>query len=246
MATTSMPAPEAQASVGSFGRMVGVITSPTKTFADIAQRPSWVVPLLLMCLLSVGVGGLIGQKTDWRGFFERQMAKNSRFDNMSQDQKENILQAQMKWAPPMSYGIGAFFIVVGSLVLALIYWGSFNLFCGAGLRFGQGFAITVHAFVPTIISSILAIIILLIKPRGDIDPEHFLATSLSAFLPDDAPHWMEVLGQSLELFWIWCIALVAVGFAAANPRKVKKGTAFGIVFGLWIIWVLARVGWAAM
>jgi hypothetical protein len=41
-----------------------------------------------------------------------------------------------------------------------------------------------------IISSLLAIIILLIKPRGDVDPEHFLASSLAAFLPDDAPKWL--------------------------------------------------------
>jgi hypothetical protein len=45
-----------------------------------------------------------------------------------------------------------------------------------------------------IISSLLAIIILLIKPRGDVDPEHFLASSLAAFLPDDAPKWLAALG----------------------------------------------------
>jgi len=42
--------------------------------------------------------------------------------------------------------------------MSLIYWGAFNLFKGAGLRFGQGFAITVYAFVPALISSVLAII----------------------------------------------------------------------------------------
>ena len=80
-----------------------------------------------------------------------------------------------------------------------------------------------HAFVPLIISSLVAIVVLVIKQRGDADPEHFLAGSLSAFLPDNAPKWQETLGQSLELFWIWTLALVAIGFSAANPKKIKPG-----------------------
>jgi hypothetical protein len=90
----------------------------------------------------------------------------------------------------------------------------------------------------------LAIIILLIKPRGEVDPEHFLASSLAAFLPDDAPHWLEALGQSLELFWIWTLALVAIGFSAANPRKIKPAGAFLTVFGISAVWVCGKVVWA--
>src|SRR5438445_719727 len=122
----------------------------------------------------------------------------------------------------------------------------FNLFKGAGLRFGQGFAITVYAFVPALISSVLAIIILLIKKKGDVDPEHFLAGSLSAYLPDPSPKWLDMLGQSIELFWIWTLILIAIGFASANPKKIKPGSAYGIIFGLWAIWVLCKVGWAAL
>jgi hypothetical protein len=90
----------------------------------------------------------------------------------------------------------------------------------------------------------LAIIILVIKPRGDVDPEHFLASSLGAFLPDDAPKWLEALGQSLELFWIWTMTLVAIGFSAANRKKIKPAGAFLTVFGLWGVWVLGKVAWA--
>ena len=98
--------------------------------------------------------------------------------------------------------------------------------------------------MPLIISCVLAIVILLIKPRGDVDPEHFLASSVSGFLPDGAPHWLEALGQSLELFWIWSLALVAIGFSAANPKKIKSGSAFLTVFGIWGVWVLGKVAWA--
>ncbi|MBV8514648.1 MAG: YIP1 family protein, partial [Acidobacteria bacterium] len=133
-----------------------------------------------------------------------------------------------------------------TLIFAAMYMGAFNLFSGAGVRFGQSFAITTHAFLPNAIVSILAIIILPLKSYGDVDPEGIVATSLKSYLPDTAPKPLLALGGSLELFWIWCLVLIAIGFAAASPRKVKPGTAFGIVFGMWAVWILAKVAWAAI
>jgi len=249
MATTtavSPDAPDAEPPLGTMARITGVLFSPSKTFADIAKKPSWAVPFLLIMALTVVVSALIVQKTDWRSFFERQMSQNSRFDNMDQAQKDRILESQVTWAPKISYVAIPVVVGVTILFLALIYWGAFNLFKGAGLRFGTGFAITVYAFVPGLISSVLAIVVLLIKAKGDVDPEHFLASSLSAYLPDPSPVWLDKLGQSIEVFWIWSLALIAIGFSMANPKKIKPGAAYGIVFGLWLLWVVCKVGWAAM
>jgi hypothetical protein len=128
----------------------------------------------------------------------------------------------------------------------LIYWASFNLFSGAGVKYGAAFGITTHAFVPTIIQNILAMVILPLKSYGDVDPESIVAANVKAFLGDGAPKWLAALGSSLDLFWIWFMVLVAIGFSAANPKKVKPATAFSVVFGLWGVWVLAKVVWAAL
>jgi Yip1 domain len=248
MSTNPLPAPETQLIIqpetGALGRMTGVIISPTRTFGEIARRPTWVVPFLTLCVLSIVVSGLLAQKTDWRSFFERQMSKNARLDQMPQDQKDRMLENQVKYAPKFAFAFGIVFTAVFVLLMTLVYWGAFNLFNGAALTFKTAFGIVSHAFVPLIISSLLAIVILLIKPRGDVDPEHFLASSLGAFLPDDAPKWLETLGQSLELFWIWTMALVAIGFSAASPKKIKPAGAFLTVYGMWAVWVLCKVAWA--
>jgi hypothetical protein len=239
-------APEAQPPMGTMARITGVLFSPSRTFADIAKRPNWVAVFLLLVALALVISALIGQKTNWRSFFERQMSQNSRFDNMAQDQKDKILESQVTWAPKIAFLFGPIGIAVSLLVIALIYWGAFNLFKGAGLGFGTGFAITVYAFVPGLVSSVLAIIILLIKPKGEVDPEHFLASNLSAYLPDPSPAWLDKLGQSIDAFWIWSLILIAIGFSAANPKKIKPGAAYGIAFGLWAVWVICKVGWAAI
>jgi hypothetical protein len=248
MSTNPLAAPETQPAsrpeTGALGRITGVSVSPTRTFGEIARRPTWVVPLLALWVLSIIVSGLLAQKTDWRSFFERQMSKNSRFDQMPQDQKDNILEKQVQYGPKFAFAFGVILTPIFVLFITLVYWGAFHLFNGAALTFKQAFGLVSHAFVPLIISSLLAIIILVIKPHGDVDPEHFLASSLGAFLPDDAPKWLAALGQSLEVFWIWTLALVAIGFSAANPKKIKPAGAFLTVFGVWAVWVLGKVAFA--
>ena len=246
MATTSMPAPEAAAPISPIGRIIGVFTSPKQTFTSIAEKPSWVAPMLLMMILAVVVGGLLNSKMNWAQYIRHKAEENPRFEQLSEDKKDEAVAGQVKFWAGFSYAVGAVAIPISILIFAGIYLVAFNLMSGAGVRYGQSFAITTHAFLPAAITSVLAMIILPLKTYGDVDPENIVATSLKACLPETAPKPLLALGGSLELFWIWCLVLVAIGFAAANPRKVKPGAAFGIVFGLWAIWVLAKVAWAAI
>jgi hypothetical protein len=246
MATTSMPAPEASAPVSPVGRIIGVFTSPKQTFTSIAERPSWVAPMLLMMFLAVVVGSLLNSKMNWAQYIRHKAEENPRFEQLADDKKDEAIVGQVKFWSGSSYVIGAVFTPITILIFALIYMAAFNLFSGAGVRYGQAFAITTHAFLPNVIVSILAMIILPLKAYGEVDPESIVATSLKAYLPETAPKTLLALGGSLELFWIWCMVLVAIGFAAANPRKVKSGAALGIVFGLWAVWVLGKVAWAAI
>jgi hypothetical protein len=246
VATTSVSAPEAQPRINPFGRIIGVFTSPKQTFASIAERPGWVAPLLLMVVLGTAVGTLLNTKMNWGDYIRHKAEENARFSQMSEDQKDQALAGQVKFWTNFSYVVGIVAVPVSTLIFALIYFGAFNLFRGAEIRYGQAFAITAHAFLPTAISSILALIILPLKTHGDVDPENVVATSLKAYLPDSAPKPLLALGSSLELFFVWCLILLAIGFSAANPKKIKPGASFGIVFGLWAVWVLAKVAWAAI
>jgi hypothetical protein len=47
----------------------------------------------------------------------------------------------------------------------------------------------------------------------------------------------------LDVFGIWTLSLAAIGFTCVS--KVKKGTAFGIVFGWYVVLALVGVGIAA-
>lgn len=248
MATTAVaPAPGDQepAKIGAMGRIFGVLFSPGATFEDIVRKPSWFAPLVILTLLSTVVCYFLVQKVDWASFQRRQIDKSAFTSQLTDEQKDQAVARNVKFTVPLTYAIGVLGPIISILIFTLFYWGGFNIFKGAKLGFGTSFAITCYALMPSAISAILTTIILILKQPGDADPERLAPASLGVFLSGDASKWLVALGSSLDLFWFWTMALLAIGYAAANPRKITKGSAFAVVIGMWLVWVVIKVGFAA-
>lgn len=248
MVTTAIsPAPgeqEPEAKISAMGRVTGVLFSPTETFKDIVQKPNWIVPLLILTAFSMVVCYFLVQKVDWVAFQRKNIESSSFTSNLTQEQKDQAVERNVKFTTPITYAIGLLGPIISILIITLIYWASFNIFKGAGLKFGTAFAIVNYAFVPAVIGAVLTTVVLVLKRVGDVDPQRIAITSLGNFLPGDAAKWMVALGSSIDLIWFWTLALLAIGFAAANPRKITMSSAYSVVIGMWIVWVLIKVGFA--
>jgi hypothetical protein len=244
MATIPVPAPQAQVSISPFGRVLGVLFSPGKTFEDIVRKPSWMLPLVLTTILSIAVSFSIDQRINWREFMSQQIEKNPRAAQMSAEQKQQQIEGGAKFSPAFTYGIGLLGPILGALVVSLVMWGAYSLLGGASTNFGTAFSITSHAFLTGLISSPLFILILYLKPYGTADLENPIAANLAAFLPDDSAKWLVALCKSFDIFTFWTLILLAIGFATVNPKKLKGSKTYTIAFGVWAAFVACRVGWA--
>lgn len=248
MATTPTPMPEAQAqpqaAISPFGRVIGVFFSPGATFEDIVRKPSWLLPLLLGTILSIGVSFAINQRMNWRDYISQQIEKSPGAAQMSPEQKQQRIEGGAKFSAPFTYAIGVCGPILATLIIGLIMWGAYSLLGGISTNFGTAFGITAHAFLTGLVSSPLLILTLYLKPFGTADLENPLATNLAAVLPDDAAKWLVALCKSFDLFTFWTLILLAIGFAAVNPKKLKGAKSFTIAFGVWAVWVICRVGWA--
>jgi Yip1 domain len=244
MATTPAPAPEAQATISPFGRVIGVFFSPGKTFEDIVRKPSWVLPLVLTTILSIGVSFAINQRINWRDFMSQQIEKSPRAAQLSAEQKRQQIEGGAKFSPPFTYAIGLLGPILGVLIIGLVMWGAYSLLGGASTNFSTAFSITAHAFLTGLISSPLFILILYLKPYGTADLENPVAANFAALLPDDSAKWLVALGKSIDLFTFWTLILLAIGFAAVNPKKLKGSKSFSIALTVWAVFVACRMGWA--
>ncbi|HWW18202.1 MAG TPA: YIP1 family protein [Candidatus Saccharimonadales bacterium] len=245
MATiASLPAPEAQSqpAISPFGRIIGVFFSPKATFEDIVRKPSWVLPIVLLTLFSIGVSFAINQRINWREFMVQQIEKSPQAANMSAEQKEQRIEGGAKFSPIVTWVIGVCGPIVFALVVALVMWGAYNLLGGANTNFGTSFAITSHAALTGLVSSLLFILVLYLKAPGTVDMENPVATNLAPVLPDDSAKWLVALLKSIDIFTFWTLILLAIGFATTNPKKLKGSKAFTIAFSVWAVYVVLRVG----
>jgi hypothetical protein len=226
--------------------MMGVFFSPGETFRDIARRPGFVAPLILYMVLGLGFAWMMNQRIDWGSYFRHQAEKNPRFADLSEEQKQRALGPQTKYAPMFAYGIGLAGSPLSILILSGLYLAGFNTIAGAGIRFGTTVGVVAHGLMPSAIASVLGIVTMSLKSHGDVTPETILASHVAAYLPDDTPRWLQSIGASFEIFWIWAMCLFVIGFRAGATRKVSTGTAAGIIFGIWGVWILAKAGLAAI
>ena len=225
-------------------RVFGVFFSPKATFEDIVRKPSWVLPFVLVTVFSIGVSFAINQRINWREFMSQQIEKSPRAANLSAEQKQQQIEGGAKISPIFTWAIGVCGPILFMLVIALVMWGAYSLLGGASTNFGTAFAITAHAALVGLVSSTLFILILFLKPYGTVDLENPVATNIAAFLPEDSAKWLVALLKSIDIFTFWTLILLAIGFAATSPKKLKGGKAFTVAFSVWAVWVVCRVGWA--
>jgi hypothetical protein len=246
MATmTATPAPEApEQSISAFGRIIGVFFSPKATFEDIVRKPSWLLPVALGTVLSIIVSFALNQRVNWPDYIRQQIEKSPRAAQLSPEQKQQQSEAGAKFTPVFVYVVGTVAPIIIVLLVALLMWGAYSLLGGVSTNFGTAMGITSHAFLTGLISSPLMLLILYLKPYGTIDVDNPVATNLAVILPDDSAKWLVALCKSVDLFAFWTLILLAIGFTAVNPKKLKGAKAYTIAFTVWAVFVVARVGWA--
>jgi Yip1-like protein len=246
MDTTPIPASEASAAanISPLGRIFGVLFSPKSTFEDIVRKPSWLLPVVISTILGLMVSISINQRINWRDFMSQQIDKNPQAAQLSADQKQQRIEAGAKFAPISTYVFGTLGPVLVALIIALVMWGAYSLLGGISTNFGTAFGITAHAFLTGLVSSPLFILILYLKPYGTADLDNPVAANIAALLPEDSSKWLFALCKSIDIFVFWTLILLAIGFAAVNPKKLKGAKPFTIAFTVWAVYVVCRVGWA--
>jgi hypothetical protein len=222
------------------GRLAGVFYEPSKVFADVTERPSlaWLPPIIVAMLLGVFFVYSISSHVGWESTVRKAIANNPRTENLTAEQKEQAVERGAKFAGGIAW-VGA---IIGApfftLVIAGILTGLFNALLGTELKFSTMFSITAYALLIRSFYSLLLILIMYLKPPEDFDIQ-ISPFSIAAYLnKTETPKWLYSLAGSLDLFTIWGIIILAIGYSVASKKIsfTKSLTAIGIP---WLVWVIA-------
>lgn len=233
----------------SLSRLVSVLWAPTATFEKIRERPTWAVALVVFLILGGVLGYLAVEKIDadaQRALMEETFEERM---GLRGDALEEQVDQAMAWnerIAPWTPLFGIVFAVFAYLITALLFWVAFKL-AGGEVGFPQSFSTTLHGFVPLALSALIAIPVVL--GQESIDPEaaqrgQFLASNLSFLAPEDASSVVVSLLGSLDLFTVWSVILLVIGYSVV--ARVSKGTTAAIVGAAWLVWIGIKAGLAAV
>lgn len=232
------PAPDPGPKPNPVQRIIGVIFSPDATMASIAKRPDWVLPLVLLLITSLAAGLIIAPRVDFASAARESLEQNK---NTTPEQIDKAVKITNTMGKVFSY-LSPVLSLIGLLIIAGVLLLAFRLFGGEG-DYKQAFSVTCYASVPSIIKSVVTLIILV--ARGGIIPVTQLATMVRSnlgFLADIKTNPMAfAIYSSFDIFSIWFLFLIIIGFAYLS--RLSKAKSAGIIISLWfVVFLLKLIG----
>jgi hypothetical protein len=122
----------------------------------------------------------------------------------------------------------------------------FRFFYASEATFKQAMAIVSWVFFAVaLVTMPLLLLVLYLKGEWSIDPNTALQANLSLLLDkSEAAKPLWALFTSIDVFNLWTVFLLAVGFGVAS-RKTTGSALWGVVIP-WVVIILVKVGWAAL
>ena len=240
--------PELTPGLTQWQRVTNTFAAPSKTFNDIAAgNRSWWLPFVLMVLLGYLFFAVIQVKVGWSQVAENAIHMNAKTEEkLAQAPPESRAQAVKftQYAIEGGFLAAPVLIVVGSLLCALVLWGTINFIFGGKATFSSVFVVWMYASLPGIIKTLLGSAVAFFTAPESFNIQNFAPTSIGAFLsPSETNAALYKLATSLDITTIWSLALTGIGLAAV--ARVKRSSGYMAVFGWWLLILVVSVGWTA-
>ena len=237
-----------------FSRLIGVWFSPGETFAEIGRAPRVLVPMIVLMILGSVGGYLMIERIGMNNFFKKQFDQAVASGQMSQEDADKQFEAMT--SGPAATATRLSFPIIGFIqfpIFALILVGIGKLITmlnGGDNLFKPLYSVTLYTLLATgVVSSILMITILFLKPPDEIDVNNLVGSNLAAVLgllfeKDALPKFVMAFARWIDIFSIWMLWLLAVGYAAVTKGK-KTGSFLTPMAIIYLILALGGAAWAA-
>lgn len=224
-------------------RLIGVFFSPGKAFADIARRPRWWIPVILIAIISTIYLTAFTQRVGWESVIRPSIEQLPNAQAMTAQQRERLITTYAGFYKYVGYG-SVVTTLIYVFIVAVILMFLFDTMMSAGIGLKRMMAIVSYGFLPLVIQTALSMVVLFLKDPEDFNLRNPLMFNVGAFLSPESPAALRALGSSVDVFTFWIIVLLAIGISAAG-RKISVGKAFFAIAALWAVFVCLKVAAAA-
>ena len=244
---SAAPAPAVpDAGGGFFQNLIDMYFAPREAFARIVRGPRLLLPLVAYAAIVLVFTGVWMSKMDPSEFMKTQIEESGRADQMSAEQRQQIIEQQARFMPIFGWVVGPVVIAIMLLVVSAALMFIYRFFYAGEVTFKQSLAIDVWVFLAVSIVSVpVTLAVLALKGDWNVDPNQVVQANLGLLLDKSTaakPLW--ALATSIDVFVLWMVFLLAVGFGVAC-RRPTSSTIWGVGIA-WALMVACKVGWAAL
>jgi hypothetical protein len=246
--STPLPPAESTPALSQVERITNVFFAPSSTFTDVKSSPSWWAPWLLMSVFALVSVFAMQQKIGWPQMVENEINASPKqaeqLEKLPPEQRAQRIAVAATFTRYISYATPVVILVL-MVIVAAVMMGTFNFGLGTEMSFATALAVVMYSYLPWIVRSLLAAVSL----YAGANPEGFnsrnpVASNLG-FLVSRADHpVLYVLGSSVDVFGIWIVILLGIGFSCVS--KAKRSTAISVVAGWYVLISLLGAGWIAI
>ena len=231
MSYEAKPASAEAAPRNFFSRLIGVYFSPGETFAEMAGAPRALMPIIVFALFSLISVTAITSRMPMDKINEDRIQRQIASGRINEEQAEQRREAMKRFEPFMK-----FVIPIGSLIGAIAMVFAFaglaklvSMMMGIENKYMPLVSVTTYTLLAlSIVSTAIFAILLFIKPIDEFDWDNPIGSNLAALLTvlgvEGLPKFLKVLLSFVDVFFIWKVALIAIGCAAVS-RKLKTSSA---------------------
>jgi hypothetical protein len=234
-----IPPPEPVAALSEPARIINSFIAPSKTFNDLKRSAAWWGPFVLGLIVTLIFVFVMDRQIGFDQITRNAIAQSPRadqFDKLPADQKEKQIAISTTVTKYISYaspilGLIAYVIIAGVLL------GVFNLGLGAGISFKTAWAIVWYGMLPWVLHAILACVSMFGVDKEAFNPRNPVGTNPAFYMDQAGNKFLLGMASSLDIFAIWSIILLGIGFACNS--KVKRSTAITAVAVGYLVYKIA-------
>lgn len=224
--------------------LIDIFLQPSKVFVDLKERPTFLVPLLLLAGASVAMTLAYFLQVDGAWFTDQQIAASGR----EMTAKEAAQMRAMMPGPQILGAIGAVGAVITIALMAVlmaVYYLVAGKVTGHAIGFRRGLSLMAWTGMPAVLGIVVALVgIATMTPQTPL--ESLMLTNVDPLLVQlPVDHKWNRVAESFSLLNLWSIGLAALGWRVWTRSSWLQALVVVLlpsllIYGALVLWALSR------
>jgi hypothetical protein len=222
--------------------LINIISSPTEAFISIKEKPTVLLPLLLILIFAASMQYGYFNAVDPEFLIDQTVEQAAALTNQPESQIRESL-ADIDSDSIMIQSIISVIIIV-PLIMAFYagYLSLISKFTYDEIRFKQWYSLNCWTGILSIFSAIAGWVVILTNSDGMIAQMEIIPLSLNNLIFQTTGPFQTMLSQ-LHVIQIWTLGLLSMGYANWTGKSLGKSVAivvapYVVIYGIWSIIIL--------